>query len=121
MPAKNRTPKPSKKTAKKATKKAAKKAAKTVASKAAKKVAKKAANKVAKKPSKKAARKVAGKAPQRPQKVRQRTAAIPAVSRHKMIAEAAYYRAARRGFCAGDAVADWLSSEREIDEMLNKG
>jgi len=30
------------------------------------------------------------------------------------IAEAAYYRAKRRGFVGGDPVEDWLAAEREL-------
>lgn len=35
-----------------------------------------------------------------------------------MIAEAAYYRALRRGFNGGDPVDDWLDAEQEIDRAL---
>jgi hypothetical protein len=35
--------------------------------------------------------------------------------RHRLIAEAAYRRAERRGF-AGDPLSDWLEAEREIDD-----
>jgi hypothetical protein len=37
-----------------------------------------------------------------------------------MIAEAAYYRAERRGFCGGpeEATRDWLEAEAEIDAVL---
>jgi Protein of unknown function (DUF2934) len=38
--------------------------------------------------------------------------------RWRMVAEAAYYRAARRNFAGGDEVADWLDAEREVDERL---
>lgn len=38
-----------------------------------------------------------------------------------MIAEAAYFRAEKRGFAEGDLVQDWLEAEREIDCMLNEG
>ena len=38
-----------------------------------------------------------------------------------MIAEAAYYRAEKRGFDGGDAVRDWLEAEREIDGVFNEG
>lgn len=37
--------------------------------------------------------------------------------RWRMIAEAAYYLAQRRGF-GGDAVADWLAAEAEVDARL---
>jgi len=41
--------------------------------------------------------------------------------RQRMIAEAAYYRAAQRGFQGGDPVADWLAAEREISRTLPSG
>lgn len=99
MPAKSRVTKPSKKTTRK--------------------VSKKATKKVAKKTAKKVAKKVAKKAPARPQRARQNKAAVPAEARRDMIEKAAYYRAERRSFRNGDPVADWLSSEREVDELLN--
>lgn len=37
-------------------------------------------------------------------------------SREARIAEAAYWRAERRGFAAGQELDDWLAAEREIDE-----
>jgi len=40
--------------------------------------------------------------------------------RHHMIAEAAYFRAAQRGFEGGDPVSDWLAAEAEINERLAK-
>ena len=40
--------------------------------------------------------------------------------RQSMIAEAAYYRAEKRGFQEGDPVEDWLAAEREIAERLAK-
>ena len=43
----------------------------------------------------------------------------PSVSRHDMIAIAAYYRAQRRNVEGGEPVQDWLKSEKEIDEILN--
>ncbi len=47
------------------------------------------------------------------------SSAISAEQRHAMIAEAAYLRAAERGFSGGDALADWLASEREVDALLS--
>jgi len=35
--------------------------------------------------------------------------------RHQRIAEAAYFRAEKRGFEGGDPVADWVDAEQEID------
>lgn len=43
--------------------------------------------------------------------------AIPSV-RHKMIAEAAYLRAAGRAFSPGRELEDWLLSEADIDAQL---
>ena len=43
---------------------------------------------------------------------------VPADVRQKMIADAAYYIAERRGFQQGDPVADWVAAEAEIDELL---
>ena len=42
-----------------------------------------------------------------------------AQGRHSMIAEAAYYRAERRGFGPGDCVRDWLEAEAEIAQRLD--
>ena len=49
------------------------------------------------------------------------TAVIPGdsvrepVHRHTLIAQAAYMLAEQRGFRPGDAVADWLAAEAEIE------
>ena len=43
---------------------------------------------------------------------------VPADVRQKMVADAAYYIAERRGFQPGDLVADWIAAEAEIDELL---
>jgi rubrerythrin len=44
--------------------------------------------------------------------------AVSAEERHRMIAEAAYFRAERRGFQGGNSVQDWLAAEGEIDKLL---
>jgi hypothetical protein len=36
-----------------------------------------------------------------------------------MIADAAYQRAAQRGFTPGHAVEDWLAAEKEVDYALS--
>jgi hypothetical protein len=41
-----------------------------------------------------------------------------AEQRRRMIETAAYYRAEKRGFTAGDAVKDWVEAEREIDVLF---
>jgi len=38
---------------------------------------------------------------------------------HRMIAEAAYFRALARGFERGDALGDWLAAEQEISRTLS--
>jgi hypothetical protein len=38
--------------------------------------------------------------------------------RHRLIAEAAYYRASERGFHGGAEVEDWLAAEAEVDTKL---
>jgi hypothetical protein len=42
----------------------------------------------------------------------------PKPSREHMIAEAAYYRAEKRGFAGGDQMRDWLDAEAEINQTL---
>jgi hypothetical protein len=41
-------------------------------------------------------------------------------ARHTLIAEAAYHRAARRGFEPGAELDDWLAAEREVDEASGR-
>ena len=38
--------------------------------------------------------------------------------RHRQIEEAAYLRAAARGFRGGDPTHDWLEAERELDASM---
>lgn len=40
--------------------------------------------------------------------------------RQKMIEEAAYYVANRRGFIGGNPLEDWLEAEAEIDKQLSQ-
>jgi hypothetical protein len=40
-------------------------------------------------------------------------------ARHTLIAEAAYDRAQKRGFAAGEDWQDWFAAEREIDGLLD--
>lgn len=42
-------------------------------------------------------------------------------TRDAMIAEAAYFRSAHRGFEPGHEVADWLAAESDIDAALARG
>lgn len=39
--------------------------------------------------------------------------------RRRMIEEAAYFRAERRGFAGGDPVTDWVQAEAEVDALLS--
>lgn len=39
-------------------------------------------------------------------------------SREARIAEAAYWRAERRGFTAGQELDDWLAAEKEVDDDI---
>lgn len=41
-----------------------------------------------------------------------------AQERHRLIAEAAYYRAQARGFAPGGEMDDWIQAEAEIDHVL---
>ena len=43
---------------------------------------------------------------------------VSADERRRMIAEAAYFKAARRGFAQGDPNRDWIEAEAEIDAWL---
>lgn len=45
---------------------------------------------------------------------------VSAGERSRMIAEAAYFLAERRGFSSGYAVQDWLAAERQVDAMLKR-
>ncbi len=46
------------------------------------------------------------------------SAAIDPDTRAQMVAEAAYYRAQKRGFEGGQEQEDWYEGEREIEELL---
>jgi hypothetical protein len=41
--------------------------------------------------------------------------------RRRMIAKAAYFRAAQRGFAPGGELEDWLAAQREVDALLEAG
>ena len=43
---------------------------------------------------------------------------VTAEQLRQMIAEAAYFRAQRRGFQGGNAVDDWLAAEAEVKQVL---
>lgn len=57
------------------------------------------------------------RAPSKPRKTK--TAAMPSEDqRRQMIAEAAYFRAAERGFQGGDPLEDWLQAEAHIATLI---
>ena len=41
--------------------------------------------------------------------------------RSRMVAEAAYFRAERRGFAPGGDLEDWLRAEADIDRLIQSG
>lgn len=45
---------------------------------------------------------------------------ISAEERYRLIAEAAYYRAEKRGFQGGDPAQDWIQAEKEVEAKLSK-
>ncbi|HEX7112621.1 MAG TPA: DUF2934 domain-containing protein [Mizugakiibacter sp.] len=44
---------------------------------------------------------------------------MDAETRRAMVAQAAYFRAERRGFAPGHELDDWLEAEREVASMLD--
>ena len=56
--------------------------------------------------------------PAAPENGKSAAAQISPEERHRLIAEAAYYRASQRGFHGGAEVEDWLAAEAEIDGKL---
>jgi len=57
-------------------------------------------------------------APAKPSATTTSRRGITAEERYRMIAEAAYYRAQKRGFAPGHHDHDWRLAEAEIDAML---
>jgi hypothetical protein len=82
---------------------------------------KSASTKSSKKPTAESSKKVSKKTAKAPRKARPKATTVAATPRHEMIEKAAYYRAERRNFENGDAVADWLSGEKEIEVLLSHG
>ncbi|HWS11309.1 MAG TPA: DUF2934 domain-containing protein [Rhodocyclaceae bacterium] len=66
------------------------------------------------------------KAPAKPRATRSKSAAsavsnaiqLTPEERHRVVAEAAYFIAERRGFAGGSPIEDWLQAEADIDRML---
>ena len=55
-----------------------------------------------------------------PGSIAQENPPLTAEERYRMIAEAAYFRAEKRGFLGGNVAEDWLEAEAEIDRMLRE-
>jgi hypothetical protein len=53
--------------------------------------------------------------------VASRSSDVTPDERHRMIAEAAYYRAEKRGFAGGDPMQDWLEAEAQIENEIRNG
>jgi len=48
-----------------------------------------------------------------------RAGSISPEDRNRYVAEAAYFKAERRGFVEGCELADWIEAEAEIDALLD--
>ena len=48
-------------------------------------------------------------------------AGVDAAERQRLIAEAAYLMAERRGFEQGDPAQDWINAEEEVNRLLLQG
>lgn len=59
-------------------------------------------------------------AARQPRRVRQAEASAGNYDcpREQMIAEAAYFRAERRGFAPGNEMSDWLEAETDVEGVL---
>lgn len=77
-----------------------------------------AAKKTASRPKKKAAAKKAPAAKKKTVGKKSSTGAVSVEERHRMIAEAAYYKALERGPDRADPHRDWIEAEAEIDALL---
>lgn len=74
-----------------------------------------------KKPPATVARKTVTKAkkPSPPQAGAAPSQTVTPEERWRMVAEAAYLRAEKRGFSGGNPTDDWLAAEAEVDRILN--
>ncbi|MBM3392498.1 MAG: DUF2934 domain-containing protein [Betaproteobacteria bacterium] len=55
----------------------------------------------------------------RPRGIARRASRVPEEDRRRFIAEAAYFKAEKRGFSEGGDLADWIEAEAEIDALLD--
>lgn len=63
--------------------------------------------------------KAAAAKPRMPRARAKRSGALAPEERQRFIAEAAYFKAERRGFAKGGDVDDWIEAEAEIDALLD--
>ncbi len=56
----------------------------------------------------------------KPEPVAENNPSVTAKERYQMIAEAAYFRAEKRGFTGGSVEDDWIQAEAEIDHLLQE-
>lgn len=56
----------------------------------------------------------------KPEPVAENKPSVTAKERYQMIAEAAYFRAEKRGFTGGSVEDDWVQAEAEIDHILQE-
>lgn len=59
-------------------------------------------------------------APAKPAAAKPAAAKPSPAERTKMIAEAAYYLAQKRGFSGGNELADWTAAEKQVDALIAK-
>jgi hypothetical protein len=87
--------------------------------------AKSSASAAKKAPSKEAAKtpeptKPAAEAAKSTKATAAKTAVLTPAERMKMIAEAAYYLAEKRGFSGGNELTDWVAAEKQVDAILSR-
>lgn len=58
-------------------------------------------------------------APERPRPGVKKAGLVSPEDRMRLIAEAAYFKAERRGFAEGSELEDWVEAEAEIDALLD--
>jgi hypothetical protein len=76
------------------------------------------------KPATKAGKTAANNSPRRPAQPNPRPGVkhkglVSAEDRKRFVAEAAYFKAERRGFAEGSELEDWVEAEAEIDALLD--
>jgi hypothetical protein len=78
------------------------------------------ANKSSAAPAKKSSPRPEAASVPAPAKAAAGKAPLTPAERMKMIAEAAYYLAEKRGFSGGNELTDWVAAEKQVDSLLAK-